>query len=166
MTTTEDNLKQAFAGESQANRKYLAYAKKAAAEGYPQIAKLFRAAADAETIHAHGHFNALGGVHSTLDNLKDAVAGETYEYTEMYPPMLELAQKEGHKAKVMFGFALKAEEVHARLYRNALESLQAGSDLAVTDVYLCTVCGNIEVGKPQAKCALCGAPPDKFVAVS
>jgi rubrerythrin len=166
MTTTEENLKQAFAGESQANRKYLAYAKKAATEGYPQIAKLFRAAADAETIHAHGHFNALGGVRSTLENLKDAVAGETYEYTEMYPSMLELAQKEGHKAKVMFGFALKAEEVHARLYRKALESLQAGSDLSSADVYLCTVCGNIEFGKPQAKCALCGAPADKFVAVS
>jgi rubrerythrin len=165
MKTTLDNLKDAFAGESQANRKYLAYAKKAQAEGYTQVAKLFRAAAEAETIHAHGHFNAMGGVKSTLENLQDAVAGETYEYKEMYPPMLEQALKDGHKAKIMFGFALKAEEVHANLYQKALDGLKASTDMAAADVYLCTVCGNIEFGKPTEKCTICGAVADKFVKI-
>jgi rubrerythrin len=162
MMTTLDNLKTAFAGESQANRKYLAYAKKASTEGYPQIARLFRAAAEAETIHALGHFQAMGGVGSTLENLKDAVAGETYEYTEMYPPMLELALRDGHRAKTMFGFAVKAEEVHANLYKKALASLQAGADLSAGDPYLCTVCGNIEFGRPTDKCTVCNAPADRF----
>ena len=124
MKTTMDNLKEAFAGESQANRKYLAYSKKAATEGYPQVAKLFKAAAEAETIHALAHFQAMGGVKSTLENLKDAVAGETYEYKEMYPPMLEQATSDSHRAKTMFGFALKAEEVHAKLYAKALAALE------------------------------------------
>lgn len=165
MKTTLDNLKDAFAGESQANRKYLAYAKKAQAEGYAQVAKLFRAAAEAETIHAHGHFNAMGGVKSTLENLQDAVAGETYEYKEMYPPMLEQAIADGHKAKLMFGWALKAEEVHANLYQKALDALKANTDMAAADVYLCTLCGNIEFGKPTEKCKICGAVADKFVKV-
>jgi rubrerythrin len=162
MPTTLDNLKTAFAGESQANRKYLAYARKAEQDGYPRIARLFRTAAEAETIHALGHFNAMGGVKSTLENLEDAVAGETYEHTEMYPPMLELAVQEKHRARTMFGFALEAEQVHANLYAKALEALRAGGDLAEGDLFLCTVCGNIEIGKPSGKCSICGAPPDRF----
>ena len=165
MKTTLDNLKDAFAGESQANRKYLAYAKKAQTDGYPQISKLFRAAAEAETIHAHGHFFAMDGVKSTLENVKDAVAGETYEYTEMYPAMLEQAQKDNHRAKVMFGFALKAEEIHANLYKKALAALEASTDMAAADLYLCTVCGNIEFGKPTAKCSVCGAVAEKFIKI-
>jgi rubrerythrin len=165
MKTTLDNLKDAFAGESQANRKYLAYSKKAQTEGYPQVARLFRAAAEAETIHALGHFAAMEGVKSTLENLKDAVAGETYEYKTMYPPMLEQAQKDNHKARIMFGFALKAEEVHANLYKKALAALEAATDLSAADVYLCSVCGNIEFGKPTEKCSVCGAVADKFVKI-
>jgi rubrerythrin len=157
-----DNLKDAFAGESQANRKYTAYAKKAQAEGFPQVARLFRAAAEAETIHALGHFAAMGGVKSTLENLQDAVAGETYEYKEMYPPMLEQAIQDNHRAKIMFGFALKTEEIHASLYQKALEALQKNTDMAAADVYLCSVCGNIEFGKPTEKCTICGAVADKF----
>jgi rubrerythrin len=163
--STTDNLKTAFAGESQANRKYLAYAKKAAKDGYPQIARLFRAAAEAETVHAHGHFDALGAVGATRDNLKDAIQGETYEYTEMYPPMLALAEQEGHRAKRMFGFAVKAEEVHARLYQTALAALEAGHDLEGAEIYLCPVCGNLEIGRPQAKCVVCGLPAERFVLV-
>lgn len=162
MKTTQDNLKEAFAGESQANRKYLAYSKKADGEGYPNVARLFRAAAEAETIHALGHFNAMDGVRPTLENVKDAIAGETYEYTEMYPPMLEQALKDNHKARIMFGFATKTEQIHADLYKKALSALQAKGDMAETDVYLCTVCGNIEFGKPSGKCSICGAPTDKF----
>lgn len=120
MPTTQENLASAFAGESQANRKYLAFAKKAEHEGYPQIARVFRAAADAETIHALGHLNNLNGVGSTLENLKEAVKGETWEFTQMYPPMLAQAEQEGHKSKVMFGFAAKAERVHAGLFEQAL----------------------------------------------
>jgi rubrerythrin len=161
-TSTLDDLKTAFAGESQANRKYLAYAKKAEAEGYPKIARLFRAAAEAETIHAHGHLEAMGGIRSTLQNLEDAVGGETYEFTKMYPPMLEQAKRENHKAKAMFAYAVQAEEVHARLYGQALAGLKAGRDLDAAEVYLCPVCGHLELGKAPEKCPICKAPRAKF----
>ncbi len=162
MTTTSDNLKTAFAGESQANRKYTAYARKADKEGHPQTARLFRAAAEAETIHALGHFDAMGAVGSTLDNLQDAVKGETYEYKEMYPPMLEQAEKEGHRAKRMFAFALKAEKVHADLYQGAVDALKSGKDLEGAEIYLCPVCGDLHIGKPTDKCAICGLPAEKY----
>ena len=162
MPTTQENLAVAFAGESQANRKYLAFAQAAEKEGYPQIARLFRAAADAETIHALGHFRNMGGVGTTLENLKAAVAGETYEYTEMYPPMVEQAKAEGHRAKTMLGWANEAEKVHARLFREALAAMEAGKDLSKMDVYLCPVCGDVEFGLPPDKCPICGAPGSKY----
>jgi rubrerythrin len=162
MPTTADNLKTAFAGESQANRKYLAYAMKAEKEGYPQIAKLFRAAADAETIHALGHLQNMGGVGSTLDNLKDAVAGETYEFTTMYPPMVAQAEQEGHRGKTMLKWAEAVEKVHAELYQQALAALQTGKDLSTMEIYLCPVCGHLEVGNPPDKCPICGVVGAKF----
>ncbi len=162
MPTTQENLAVAFAGESQANRKYLAFAQAAEKEGFGQIARLFRAAADAETIHAHAHLRNMGGVGTTLENLKAAVAGETYEYTEMYPPMVEQAKAEGHRAKTMLGFANEAEKVHARLFREALAALEAGKDLSKMDVYLCPVCGDVEFGEPPEKCPICGAPKAKY----
>jgi rubrerythrin len=165
MTTTENDLKVAFAGESQANRKYLAFAKKAEQEGFNNIARLFRTAAEAETIHALGHLNALDGVKSTAENLRAAVEGETYEYTEMYPPMLDLALKENHKAKRMFGYAAKAESVHAQLYKLALEAVAQGKDLGETKFYVCPVCGHIELGNPPATCPICGVKGDKYVQV-
>ncbi len=166
MPTTMENLATAFAGESQANRKYLAFAKKAEQEGYAQIARLFRAAADAETIHAHGHLNNMGGIGSTVENLESAVMGETYEYTEMYPPMLAQAEKEKHKSKVMFGFANKAEKVHAGLFQQALDALKSGADLSQMDVYLCPFCGDIEFGKAPDKCPVCGGLGSKFLKVA
>jgi rubrerythrin len=166
MSKTLDNLKEAFAGESQANQKYRAFAKKAEREGFPNIAKLFRTTAEAERIHAEGHLQALDEVGSTADNLKGAIAGETHEFREMYPPMFDEAAKEGHKAKRMFGFAVKAEEVHARLYTLALEAVARGVDLEVTDFYLCTVCGHIELGQPPASCPICGANAKAFTQVS
>ncbi|MBI5883183.1 MAG: rubrerythrin family protein [Elusimicrobia bacterium] len=165
MPDTMENLKNAFAGESQANRKYLAFAKKAEGDGFPKVARLFRAAAEAETIHALAHLQAMGGVGCTADNLKTAVSGETYEFKEMYPPMLAQAEKDGHKAKVMFDFALKAEEVHAGLYGKALESVLAGRDLESAEVYLCPFCGHIDLRKPSAACPICGAKPEKYVKV-
>jgi rubrerythrin len=165
MATTEGNLKDAFAGESQANRKYLAFAKKAEQEGFANVARLFRTAAEAETIHALGHFGALGGVGSTADNLRAAVAGETYEYTEMYPPMLRQAIADDHKAKRMFAYAVKAEAVHAKLYQMALDVVVQGKDLSEVNIYLCPVCGNIEFGKPPDSCPICGVKGDKFVRV-
>ncbi len=162
MPTTQENLAVAFAGESQANRKYLAFAQAAEKEGFGQIARLFRAAADAETIHAHAHLRNMGGVGTTLENLKAAVAGETYEYTEMYPPMVEQAKAEGHRAKTMLGFANEAEKVHARLFREALAALEAGKDLSKMDVYLCPVCGDVEFGELPEKCPICGVPKDRY----
>jgi rubrerythrin len=166
MATTEDNLKEAFAGESQANRKYLAFARKAEQEGFSNVARLFRTAAEAETIHALGHLNAMGGIGSTAENLRAAVAGETHEYTEMYPPMLAQAEAEGHKAKRMFGFATKAEAVHAHLYQMALDAVAQGKDLAETSFYLCPFCGYIELGQPPASCPICGTPAARFQKVT
>ncbi len=157
---TLENLMAGFAGESQANRKYLAYAKKAEKEGYANAAKLFKAASDAETIHALKHFEVAGKVKSTADNLKDAVAGETYEYKDMYPDFVKVAEEEGNKAALAsFNFAMKAEEVHARLYQEALETLDQPEEVFY---YLCPVCGNIEKYIPE-KCSICGVSGDKFI---
>ncbi len=165
MTSTLDNLKEAFAGESQANQKYRAFAKKAEQEGYSNVAHLFRTAAEAERIHAEGHLKALEGIGSTTENLKAAISGETYEFKEMYPPMLEQAKAEDHKARRMFGYAVEAEAVHAKLYQLALEAVGQGKDLTEVEFYLCPVCGYIEFGKPTDPCPICGTKPDKFVRV-
>ena len=165
MGSTEKNLKEAFAGESQANQKYRAYALKAEQDGYPNIARLFRTTAEAERIHAAGHLRALAGIGSTAENLRSAIDGETYEFTEMYPPMLRQAEDDDHQAKRMFGYAVKAEAVHARLYKLALEAATRGEDLTETDFYLCPVCGHIEFGKPAEACPICGAKASAFVQV-
>ncbi len=162
MPTTEANLKEAFAGESQANRKYVAFARKAERDGFPNIARLFRTTAEAETIHAEGHLASMGGVGSTPNNLKAAIDGETYEYATMYPPMLDQAKADNHPAKRMFGYAVKAEAVHAKLYKLALEAAERGEDLAETRFHLCPICGHIEFGKPPASCPVCGALAEKF----
>ena len=157
---TLKNLMAAFTGEAEANRKYTAYAKKAEKDGNLNAAKLFRAAADAETIHALKHFEVAGKIGSTADNLKDGVKGETYEYKEMYPDFVKEAEAEGNKAALMsFTFAMKAEEVHAGLYQEALENLDQKEEVFY---YLCPVCGNIEKFKPE-KCSICGVPGDKFI---
>jgi rubrerythrin len=162
MATTEENLKEAFAGESQANRKYLAFAKKAEQEGFTNVARLFRTAAEAETIHALAHLNNLNAVQSTAENLRSAIEGETHESAEMYPPMIEQAQKESHKAKRMFEYAAKAEAVHARIYKLALEAVAQGKDLAEAKFYMCPVCGHIELGNPPANCPICGNKGERF----
>lgn len=163
MPNTQDNLNEAFAGESQANQKYRSFAEKAEQEGFPNVARLFRTTAEAERIHAAGHLKALEGIGSTADNLQAAIDGETFEYTEMYPPMLKQAEAEGHRARIMFGLAVKAEEVHAQLYKKALEAIQQGEDLTETEFYLCPVCGYIEFGTPPDSCPVCSAKGEKFV---
>jgi rubrerythrin len=161
--TTSENLAEAFAGESQANQKYRAFAKKAEQEGLPNVARLFRTAAEAERVHAEGHLRAMSGIGSTAENLKAAFEGETYEYLSMYPPMLQTAEAEGHRAKVMFGYALKAEAVHAELYKLALEAVERGEDLAEVNFYLCPICGHIEMGTPPERCPICGSVAAKYV---
>ena len=157
---TLENLMTAFTGEAEANRKYTAYARKAEKEGKLNAAKLFRVAADAETLHALKHFEVAGKIGSTADNLKDGIKGETYEYKEMYPPFVKQAEAEGNKAAVMsFTFAMKAEEVHAKLYQDALENLDNTEEVFY---YLCPVCGNIEKFRPD-KCSICGIAGDKFI---
>ena len=157
---TLNNLMDAFAGESQANRKYLSYSKKAEKDGHVNAAKLFKAASDAETLHALKHFEVAGKIGSTVDNLKDAVAGETHEYKDMYPDFVKEAVAEGNKAAALsFTFAMKAEEVHARLYKEALESLDKKEEIFY---YLCPVCGNIEKFVPE-KCSICGAAGSMFI---
>lgn len=163
MATTLDNLKDAFAGESQAFQKYSAFAKKAEQDGFPNIARLFRLTAQAEKIHAEGHFKSMDGVGTTVANLQTAIDGETYEFTTMYPPMLSLAASEKHKAGRMFGYAVDAEAVHAKLYTEAMNAAKGGKDLGVTDFFLCPVCGYIEFGDAPEKCPICGTLKVKFV---
>jgi rubrerythrin len=163
MSKTEQNLKEAFAGESQANRRYLAFAKQAEKDGYPQVAKLFRAAAEAETVHAHAHLRALGGIGTTEENLRQAVSGETHEFQEMYPAMIAAAKEEGHKsAERSFSFANEVEQIHAGLYQKALDNLDS---LEEVDYYVCSVCGYTCEKEPPEKCPVCGARPKAFLKV-
>lgn len=155
MSKTEKNLKDAFAGESQANRKYLAFAKKAEQEGYMQIAKLFRAAAEAETVHAHNHLKELGGIKGTSENLDEAIKGEVFEFQNMYPQMIKDAEEEGSKGALRsFTFANEVEKIHADLYKKALESI--GKNIEV-DYYVCQICGHTAEGEAPDKCPVCGA---------
>jgi len=150
---TKKNLMEAFAGESQANRKYLAFANKAAQEGYPGVAKLFRAAAAAETVHAHAHLRALGGINTTKDNLKEAISGETHEFVSMYPKMIDEARIEGEKvAEKSFVFANEVEQIHAGLYKKALDNLD---NFPVKDYYVCSVCGYTVADEAPEKCPVC-----------
>ena len=163
MSKSEQHLRDAFAGESQANRKYLAFAKKADKEGYPQVAKLFRAAGAAETVHAHAHLRALGEIGNTADNLKVAVDGETHEFKQMYPEMIADAKEEGNKtAERSFIFANEVEQVHAELYQNALDNLDG---LEEADYYVCSVCGMTVENEAPDTCPVCSAKKSAFFKV-
>jgi len=160
---TSENLKEAFAGESQANRKYLAFAKAAEQEGYPQIARLFLAAAEGETIHAHSHLRVMGLVKTTKANLETAMQGEGLEFKQMYPKFIAEADREGHKAaSASFKNAMAVEQVHYSLYNTALESLKHGKDLHEGDFFVCSVCGNAFFNDVPDKCPVCGAPREKI----
>jgi len=162
MGTTE-NLREAFAGESQANRTYLAFAKKAGADGLPQIAKLFRAAAEAETVHAHAHLNVLGGVKSTVENLQAALNGEAAEFREMYPGFVKEAEAEGNaRALESFRNAMAVEEVHHRLYSQALQAASTGKDMPAAPIFVCGHCGNTVLGEAPERCPICGRPKNRF----
>lgn len=160
MSNTQKNLEEAFAGESQANRKYLAFAEKADSEGYSQAAKLFRAAAHGETIHAHAHLRAMKGISDTAANLEEALGGETHEFESMYPPMIADAEAEGDKAAARsFTFANEVEKVHAKLYKEALDNLE---NLQDQDYYVCSVCGYIAVDEVPDNCPVCKATAKAF----
>jgi len=166
MTESIEKLMAAFAGESRANRTYLAFAKKADEEGLHQVAKLFRAAAEAETVHALNHFRIAGKVGMTISNLDEAINGETYEFKQMYPGFIEVAKKEKNKqAEWSFDIANKVEEIHAGLYVKALEAVKAGKEVPKVDYYVCKVCGNtVEKAAPD-KCLICGAPKTQFIKI-
>ena len=161
MSKSEQFLKEAFAGESQANRKYLAFAAKADQEGHPQVARLFRAAAEAETVHAHNHLRALNGIKGTKENLQEAIAGETHEFKRMYPEMIEAAKAEANKvAERSFNYANEVEKLHAQLYQKLLNRLESSKENY--PYFVCPVCGNtVEKEAPQT-CPICGTPGSKF----
>ena len=163
MNKTSKNLKEAFSGESQANRRYLAFAEKAEKEGLLAVAKLFRAAAFAETVHALNHLGIMGEVNSTIENLETAVSGETFEFDEMYPEYIQVAKEEENKKVVWsFNVANKVEKIHAGLFSKALEALRNKKELAAADYFVCEVCGNtVETNVPE-KCPICGAPKNRF----
>ena len=160
--STQDNLKAGFAGESEANRKYASFSDKAAQEGFPHVAQLFKAASEAEAIHARRHLSVYG-VPSTAENLKASISGETKEFTEMYPGFLKESEAEGNgDATRSFTFAMKAEQVHASLYEKALEAVTSGKDLDAADIFLCPVCGNVALNTPPGACPICGVPGSKW----
>ncbi|PLX79796.1 MAG: rubrerythrin [Desulfuromonas sp.] len=157
---SEKGLMEAFAGESQANRKYLAFAEQADKDGYAQVAKLFRAAAAAETIHAHAHLRAAGMVGNTEENLKAAIEGETFEFTDMYPTMIEDAKAEGlAAAERSFTYANEVEKIHAALYKKALQNFGSNEEV---DYYVCPVCGNTVEGEPDGPCVICSVKASMF----
>jgi rubrerythrin len=161
MTKTEENLQEAFAGESQANRKYLAFSEKAQKDGYPQVARLFRAAAEAETVHAYNHLKALKGIRTTKENLEEAISGEIYEFKTMYPKMLETAEAEKIKdAERTFRYALEVEKIHAELYKNALETLDTSQK--EYPYFVCPVCGYTAEKEPPSVCPVCNTKGKMF----
>ncbi len=163
MSNTVENLETAFAGESQANRKYLFFAEKADNEGHPQIARLFRAAAASETVHARNHLQAMSGIGSTADNLQEAAKGELYEFTEMYPGFIEQAKTESNQgAETTFDWANKVEKIHHRLYQKILEDLEAGKEMKDAPYFICQGCGYTVAGEAPEKCPVCGAPRSMF----
>ena len=163
MSNTQENLQSAFAGESQANRKYLFFADKAEEEGHPRIARLFRAAAESETVHARNHLKTMGGIGSTRDNLQAAVSGENYEFTKMYPGFIEQAKAENNNdAQVSFDWANKVEKIHHRLYQKALEDLEAGKQMKDEPYFVCQGCGYTVGGEAPERCPVCGAPRSMF----
>jgi len=163
MSKTSDNLQDAFSGESQASRKYLYFAQKADEEGYNQTARLFRAASDAETVHARNHLRVMQGINSTRENLEAAIGGENYEFTKMYPDFMKQADADGNqKAKDSFDLANKVEQIHHRLYQQALSMLEKGQPVAEKPIYVCQFCGNTVEGEAPEKCPICGAPRKMF----
>ena len=163
MGGTKENLQQAFTGESQANRRYLFYAEQADEAGNKQIARLFRAAAEAETVHARNHLRVLGEIKSDRENLGVAVGGENYEFTQMYPGFIEQAKKEDNKAAGgSFDLANKVEQIHHKLFREALDSLESGKSFTDAPYFVCQVCGNTVEGEAPEKCPICGAPKREF----
>jgi rubrerythrin len=167
MSASNNNLKAAFAGESQANRRYLAFAKKAEEEGLLQIAALFRAAAEAETVHAMNHLRIAGEIGMTISNLDEAISGETFEFTKMYPEFLEVSRQERNKqAEWSFNVANQVEEIHAGLFQKALNALKADEEVPKTDYYVCKVCGNTVENSVPDRCSICGAPQAQFLKVT
>lgn len=163
MSNTEENLQAAFAGESQANRRYLFFADKAEKEGYPQAARLFRAAAEAETVHARNHFAAMDGLGSTRDNLMAGAIGEHYEFTRMYPPFIEQAEIENNqRAEISFKYANEVEQIHHKYYEAAIKAFDAGQQLKDEPYFVCPVCGNTVAGEAPEKCPICSTSGSKF----
>ena len=166
MSNTQDNLETAFAGESQANRRYLFFSEKADKEGHSQIARLLRAIAEAETVHARSHLSTLGDIKTTRENLEGAISGEHYEFTKMYPEFIEQSKAEGNKrAEVVFNYASKVEKIHHALYEKALKALEEGQKLADKPYLVCPVCGYTVEGEAPEKCPICQAPKARFKSV-
>ena len=167
MSKTEENLQEAFAGESQANRRYTFFAEKAEKEGQPQIAKLFRAAAEAETVHARNHFNAVDGVGTTKENLTAGVIGEHREFTAMYPPFIEQARTDQYKrGEITFDYANQVEEIHYNMFQEAVKELDSEQAMKDEPYFVCQVCGNTVLGAAPERCPVCKAPASSFKRVN
>jgi rubrerythrin len=163
MPTSKENLQEAFAGESQASRKYTYFGEKAEKDGQPQVARLFRAAAEAETVHARNHLNAMAGIGTVAENLKAAAGGEHFEFTAMYPEMIKTAKSEGNRmAEISFDWANQVEKIHHSLYSDALKAVEAGKKPADKAIYVCQRCGNTVEGEAPDTCPICNAKKAMF----
>ncbi len=166
MPDTRENLKSAFAGESQANRKYLFFAERAEKDGFAQVAKLFRAVAAAETVHAKKHLQTLAGIGDTAKNLEEAIGGENYEFTKMYPEFIKQAEADGNRqAQISFNWANQVEEEHHGMYQKALDAVKAGQQLPAADYYVCDLCGYVGEGEAPERCPVCNAPMTRFTKI-
>ena len=165
MTKTEENLKIAFARESQASQRYRAFARRARKDGYPNIARLFKLASEVERIHAQGNLNALNIVGTTLENLNTAIARERNENRTMYPSILKQAITDNHKARLIIENNIKSKEAHSKLYFAALAAINEGKDLTTGELYLCPFCGNILADKRDKNCTVCSAPSNRFIKI-
>lgn len=160
---TEKSLKDAFAGESQAHMRYLIFANIAEKEGFPNIARLFKAIAFAEQVHAKNHLRELGGIKSSSENLQVAIDGETYEVNEMYPAFKAIAELQNESNAIRtFDWALQAEKIHAEMYQKAKQAVESGKDIEATPIFICEGCGYTVEGEAPEKCPICGAPRERF----
>lgn len=160
---TEENIQEAFGGESKANCRYTLFAEKAEKDGYPQVAKLFRAVAEAEMVHIRNHLNVMDAIGTTKDNLLAASLGEKQEFTDMYPTFIEIAKEEmNDRAERSFDWANRVEKVHYKYFEDAYKDMKEGKQPADTTYYVCQVCGNTVKDNVPDKCPICGAPTKAF----
>ncbi len=160
---TDKSLEEAYEGESKAHMRYLHFSEVAEEEGKDNIARLFRAIAFAEKIHARNHAEELGKIGGTVKNLEKGINGENFEVNSMYPAYHAIAElEEEYGAQTSINYALEAEKIHEEMYEDAKEAAEEDEDMELDEVYICPKCGYTHEGEPPENCPVCGLSSDKF----